>query len=325
MQRVGDELLAGAVLPLDEHVGVARRHRVHEFEQLAHHLALPDDRAHAVRVAQLRAQFLVRDPLVHLARRAFEDADDAGRIELALLHEEEGTGLAGVEGAGDGALAADDDDLGARRAFLHQLQHVHAVAVGQQQVEQHDVGPPFVEHGQPGPAEAGRTDVERRIDRRLFDDHLEPVDRGRVVIDDQHTPAAGLDTGHGCSSIIPDPRARAAPRTSAIIRAMADPRPLPPITPILSALKTGSRACRRQPHGVRTLRRRDVPHARGVAARLPLQDRLLRLVGRPPHPPGAGAPWTSSSPTSAPRVRSSGPTATAWPRSWPSTASASRS
>ncbi len=97
-------------------------------------------------------------------------------------------------------------------SFLHQLQHVHAVAVGQQQVEQHDVGPPLVEHRQPGAAEAGRADVECRVDGRLLDHHLEPVDRGRVVIDDQHPTPARLDTCHDCFPLFP---IRAAGRPTA--------------------------------------------------------------------------------------------------------------
>jgi hypothetical protein len=41
----------------------------------------------------------VGDAFVHLPRRAFEDADDTGRIELRLLDEEERAGLPGVERA----------------------------------------------------------------------------------------------------------------------------------------------------------------------------------------------------------------------------------
>ena len=53
--------------------------------------------------------------------------------------------------------------------------------------------------------------------------------------------------------------------------------------------RQATRSCRRRQDDVRTLRRRDVPHARGLAlSGLPFQDRLLRLVTRPP--PGAMTP-----------------------------------
>ena len=80
---------------------------------------------------------------------------------------------------------------------------------------------------------------------------------------------------------------------------------------------------RRRADGLRALRRRDVPHPRGLALPgLPLQDRLLRLVAAAAAP---GARWTSSSPRSAPAAtpspqprphdrRWSPSTVSGWPR-----------
>ena len=203
MDGVGDEFLAGAVLTLDEHVGVARRHGFDEVEELAHHLALADHRAEAVGVAQLGPQFLVAQPFVDLPARPLENTDQPGRIELRLLDEVERPGLSGIQRARDGALSRDDDDLAARRAFLHALEHVEAVAVGQQQVEQHQFRPPLVEQNEAGAAQPGRPHVEGRIRRGLLDHHLEPVHRGRVVVDYQHTAPARLRAGH--RTIIPHP------------------------------------------------------------------------------------------------------------------------
>ena len=87
-------------------------------------------------------------------------------------------------------------------------------------------------------------------------------------------------------------------RVRPIIAAMAEtPSPrLPPITPVVSALKARRRPRPSETTRLRALRRRDVPHARGLALPgLPLQDRLLRLVAPRASCPG---PMDRSSPTS---------------------------
>ena len=53
MDGVGDQLLAGAVLALDEDVGLAGRHALDQLEQLLHLLALADDVLKLVAVLQL--------------------------------------------------------------------------------------------------------------------------------------------------------------------------------------------------------------------------------------------------------------------------------
>ena len=303
VQGVGDELLAGAVLALDEHVGVARRHGVHQLEQLAHHLALADHRAHAVGIAELGPQLLVRHPLVDLTAGPLEDADDAVGIELRLLDEEEGAGLPGIERPGDRALAADDDHLGAGRALLHALEHVEAVAVRQEQIQQDDLGPPLVEDGLADPSQARRPHFERRLDGGLLDHHAQPVHRDRVVVHDQHAAPAKRNPGHP-PNISPQPGSprRRSPASRRLIRYN------PPhgrtaagaasYADRVSAHRV-ARPPRRQRHGLRALRGGDVPDARGVALPgLPVQDRLLRLVARDRPEPR----WTPSSRRSAPRT-----------------------
>ena len=57
--RVGDQLLAGAVLALDEDVGLAGRDALDQLEQLLHLLALADHVLELVAVLQLRLELLV--------------------------------------------------------------------------------------------------------------------------------------------------------------------------------------------------------------------------------------------------------------------------
>ena len=73
MQRVGDQLLAGAVLALNQDVGVARRHRLDQLEELAHLLALADDVRERILAADLFLELLVLLPLVVQRQRALED------------------------------------------------------------------------------------------------------------------------------------------------------------------------------------------------------------------------------------------------------------
>ena len=88
--------------------------RLDQLEQLAHRLALADDVLEGMLFVQP-----VLEPAGAGARSstrsagAFEHAEQAVRIEVGLLDEVEGPGLPGLERPVDGALAADDDHLGA--------------------------------------------------------------------------------------------------------------------------------------------------------------------------------------------------------------------
>ena len=130
MNRVGDQLLAGAVLALNQDVGVARRDALDQLEQRPHLLALTDDVREAVLAASLLLELLVLgalvDPIDGLSR-----AYRAGRPAHRLLEEEERARLARLDGAGDRALAADDDDLGLRVDLLEPAQQLDAVDVRQ--------------------------------------------------------------------------------------------------------------------------------------------------------------------------------------------------
>ena len=142
VDRVGDQLLADAVLALDQDVGVALGNRLDQLEQLAHLLALADDVREGVLIAHLLLQPLVLRALDLQIGGAIEDRDDAGGIEIGFLEEVERAGLPRFERARDRADAADHDHL---RRFVDRLQlpqQRDAVDVRQHEIDQHDVRPP---------------------------------------------------------------------------------------------------------------------------------------------------------------------------------------
>jgi hypothetical protein len=186
MQRIGNQLLAGAVLALDEDVRVAGRNGLHELEQLAHFLALADDAGKRVLAAQLLFELLVVLPFVVERQRAFENGGNAGRIEIRLFDEEKGACLTCLESALDRSLPADHDHLGRRIDALHFLEQGNAIGVGQQEIEENHGRSPGVKQLLAAGTVAGAPDFVARLARRLFDDHLQPVGHHRLVIDDEH-------------------------------------------------------------------------------------------------------------------------------------------
>ena len=185
VNRVGDELLAGAVLALDQHVGVAGRHGIDELEQRQHGLALADDVLERVLLTHPLLQPQMLPALLHQVGGAIEEPEQPLGVEIRLLDEVEGACLAGLQRALDGALSADDDHLEALVDGLQRPQHVDAVGVGQHQVEE-DHGrlmrpagllrpEPGVRRGHPVAGHA----------RRVADHRLQELDRSGVVIHDE--------------------------------------------------------------------------------------------------------------------------------------------
>jgi hypothetical protein len=88
VDRVGNQLLAGAVLALNENVGVAGRYALDELEEVLHLLALTHDVGEAVLSADLFLQLLVFGLLLRLLEGP---ADHVHQAVLAhgLLEEEE--------------------------------------------------------------------------------------------------------------------------------------------------------------------------------------------------------------------------------------------
>ena len=170
------------------------------------------------------------------------------------------------------------------RPLLHALQDRQAIAVGQQQVEQDDFGPPLVEDGLADPAEAGRADLEGRLHRGLLDHHAEPVDGDRVVVDDQHATPAKRGPSHAASHYSPaGPRRRRPPAGPAapLRYNRRHGRPAPAAADHAGDLgaEGGAGPRRRRADGLRTLRRRDVPHATRSGAARPAASRPTAAAG----------------------------------------------
>ncbi len=203
VDRVGDQLLADAVLALDQDVGVALGHRLDQLEQLAHLLALADDVRERVLIAHLLLQPLVLRALDLQVGRAIEDRDDAGGIEIRFFEEEERAGLAGFERARDRADAADHDHLRRVVDRLQLAQQRDAVDVGQHQIEQHHVGPPRAEQFYRARADQRGAHFVAGRAAALLDHHLQPVGDHRLVVDDEDAAAVcRLHRRHICRPIM---------------------------------------------------------------------------------------------------------------------------
>jgi hypothetical protein len=186
VDRVGDQLLADAVLALDQDVGVALGDRFDQLEELAHLLALADDVREGVLIAHLLLQPLMLRALDLQIGGAIENRDDARGIEIRLLEEVERAGLPRLEGPGDRADAADHDHLRRVVDRLQLAQQVDAVRVGQHQVDQHHVRTPAAENLHGARSFRRRADLVSGRRRVLIDDHLQPVGHHRLVVHDEY-------------------------------------------------------------------------------------------------------------------------------------------
>jgi hypothetical protein len=81
---VGDELLAGAVLALDQDVGLARRHALDQLEELLHLLAAADDVGELVLVLQLLLQLDVLGLQLGALDRLLEQGQHAFGVDRLL-------------------------------------------------------------------------------------------------------------------------------------------------------------------------------------------------------------------------------------------------
>ncbi len=139
------ELFARAVLAVDQHAGVGRRHRFDEVEQLPHLVAARDDVREARVVAQLFFQPLVFGRELELLGGLVEHDEQHVGVDR-LLDEAEGAGLHRLDRLRHAAVAGDHDDLRLRAGLLEIAQQVDAVGIGQHQVHQDDFRPPRPEN-----------------------------------------------------------------------------------------------------------------------------------------------------------------------------------
>ena len=196
VERVGDQLLAGAVLPLDQDVRIAARHALDQLEHFVHLLALADD----VAEAELPLELLLEQEVL---------ADEIAALDRALEHLQQRIGLDGLldeavrarlhrlDGLDDAAVAGDHDDLGVGVDLLEFPEQLEAVRVGQHHVGHDDVGLPGLEDLFAACADHRGPDLVALV----LEQDLQPLDHRRFVVDGEY-PVALLD-GHSFWSTQP--------------------------------------------------------------------------------------------------------------------------
>ena len=180
VDRVGGQLLAGAALADDQHVGVRRGHRLQHLEDPLDRRGGAEHLAVGGLLGELAPQVggLGEEPAA-LERLADQHQHLVG-VE-GLGDEVEGALLGRLHRLGDGPVPGHDDDLDRRVLGLEQPQQVEAVAVGQDQVHdgQGELAGLHAEHG------ADR--VARGLDvvALALEGQAEILGDDRLVIDDE--------------------------------------------------------------------------------------------------------------------------------------------
>ncbi len=179
---VGDQLLAGAVLTLDEDVRFARRHALDELEEVLHLLALADDVLELVAILQLLLQLLVLVDQRLLLDRLLQLVEQALGVDR-LLEKVEGAGLHRFDRPRNVALPGDDDDLGLGLELLELAHQFDAVDVRQHHVGDHGVRTPGAEEFL-----AARADeCSPHLVASMLQQNLQPLGHRRLVVDGQDT------------------------------------------------------------------------------------------------------------------------------------------
>ena len=133
MDRACDQLLARAVLPVDEHAPVGGRGHRDLLPELRHQVALTHHGEPLVHRGAQRAVFRLQ---LALAQRVTND--EHGLIQRQrLLDEVEGPHLDRADRRFDVAVARDHDDFGLRRGLFDTAEQFDAVDIGHPDVEQH--------------------------------------------------------------------------------------------------------------------------------------------------------------------------------------------
>ena len=176
--RVGDQLLAGAVLALDEDVRLAGRDALDELEEVLHLLALADDVLELVAILQLRLELLVLVDQRLLLDGLLELVEQPLGVDR-LLEEVERAGLHRLDRPRDVALPGDDDDFGFGVELLELADQLDAVDVGQHHVGDDRVGTPGLEQ-----LLAARADERgAHLVAGVLEQDLQPLGHRRLIVD----------------------------------------------------------------------------------------------------------------------------------------------
>ncbi len=135
---LGDELLAGAALALDENGRAAGRDLRDEVEEAQHRLALADD---VLEVVALLEGALELDDLFFGAMAGDGGADVGEQLLVVprLLDEVLGAGANGIDDVADGAVGGDHDDRQVRLQLDDARQQIEAALAGQREIEQQKI------------------------------------------------------------------------------------------------------------------------------------------------------------------------------------------
>ena len=185
---LGDELLAGSALALDEHGRAAGSDLRDEVEQLEHDVALADDVLE--RVALLEGALELHD--LGLGLLLADRGADVGEQLLVvpgLLDEVRGAGADGIHDIADSSVGRDHDDRQLGCEALDARQKVETALAGKREVEQQEIVAVARQQIHAGGAVSGEIDREA-LER---EQRLERVaDAGLVVDDEDARVSAGL-------------------------------------------------------------------------------------------------------------------------------------
>jgi hypothetical protein len=177
VDRVGDQLLAGAVLALDEAVGVARRDAPHHLEQIVDPAAAADDARDLRGPRELLAQLLVLGLQVAAFDGLVEHGNERVRLDR-LLDEAVGARPDRLDGVRDAAVPGEHDHLRPFMELTEAPQELDPVHVRQQQVGDDNVGAPGLEHF--FAARAGRS--RTHLVPLLLEQGLQPLQHRKFVV-----------------------------------------------------------------------------------------------------------------------------------------------
>ncbi len=181
MERLGDQLLAGSALSLDEDGGAGGSNLRHQVEDAQHRLAFADDifkvvallqRAFELNILFFRA--VPRDRGADIGQKLF--------IVPGLLDEVLRPAIHGVDHVADRSIGGDHDDRQVGLALPDAGQDLQAVLARQSQIQQDQVVGSGIDASEPGLTLRGRVhhiafEQEQRLQRFA---------NRRFVVDDQN-------------------------------------------------------------------------------------------------------------------------------------------
>ena len=182
MQRVGDELLAGAILALNQDVGLRIGDRRDQIEQLPHPTAATDDVVELIAIAQLALEGQVLGLEVGALDGAAQHRDDAVSVDR-LLEEVRGACLDRLDRARNAALPADHEHFRPRLQRLQAADELGAADIWQHQIDQRGIRQP----GRKQLLGLGAAGRDPGLVSGTGDDGGQPFGHIRFVVHHQHT------------------------------------------------------------------------------------------------------------------------------------------